>query len=71
MTKPFLTIPEAAYLLHVKVWTMGYWVRTGKVPSRRIGYKYELSRHTVNLLLEEFQERYQGKDDGYRVFNAE
>jgi excisionase family DNA binding protein len=71
MTKPFLTVTEAARLLRINTWTMRYWVRTGKVPSRRIGYKYELSQRTVNMLLEEFQERYQGKDDGDRIFDAE
>lgn len=48
-----LTITEAAELLRVPVSAMRVLVRTGKIPSRRIGQEYRLHRDAVLTWLRE------------------
>jgi excisionase family DNA binding protein len=48
-----LTIIEAAELLRVPVSAMRTLVRTHKIPSRRIGQEYRLSRAAVVRWLDE------------------
>jgi excisionase family DNA binding protein len=63
MTKPFLTIPEAARELRMNADTLRTWVQGGKVPARRVGYRYQLSRETIRRLMEGLQEQYFGGEN--------
>jgi excisionase family DNA binding protein len=58
--KPFLKLSEAAPLLHIHPNTLQKWCSKGKIPCRRVGSRYELSRRVVDQLMEESQEQYRG-----------
>jgi excisionase family DNA binding protein len=63
MTKPFLTLAEAARELRISRFTLKAWVERGRVPARRVGNRYQLSRETVWRLMEGLQEQYFGGED--------
>lgn len=63
--KPFVKLSEAAKILDVRPDMLRRWCQKGKTPCRRVGRHYELSRTTINRLMDDFQERYQGPDDEY------
>lgn len=65
LTKPYVKIKEAAAILQVSYRMLQNWCRVGKIPCRKVGNRYELSRSTVNRLMDDFQERYQVPDDEY------
>ena len=65
LSKPYLTLKEAARVLQISHRTLQNWCRLGKIPCRRIGNRYELSRRTVNMLMDQFQERYQVSEEEY------
>jgi excisionase family DNA binding protein len=65
LSKPYLTLKEAASVLHMSHRTLQNWCRLGKIPCRRIGNRYELSRRTVNMMMDDLQERYQVSDEEY------
>lgn len=48
-----LTIAEAAEVIRVPISAMRVLVRTGKVPSRRIGQEYRLHREALLAWLRE------------------
>lgn len=59
LTRPYLTITEAAQVLQIGRRTLAGWVRRGKVPTERFGGLHMLTRRTVNELMIELQEEYQ------------
>jgi excisionase family DNA binding protein len=56
--KPYLTLAEAASILHVNPRTLRDRCRKGKIPCRRVGSRYEISYRTLDMLLHEYEERY-------------
>jgi excisionase family DNA binding protein len=59
LTKPYLTITEAAQVLQIKRRTLENWCARGKVPTVRRGRRHEIARQTINDLMTELQEQYQ------------
>lgn len=47
-----LTIREAATALGLKPWTLRKWVRTGRVPSLRLGRNLRIKRSVLANILE-------------------
>jgi excisionase family DNA binding protein len=59
LTKPYLTITEAAQVLQINRRTLESWCARGKVPTERDGRRYMIARHTINDLRSELVEEYQ------------
>jgi len=59
LTKPYLTITEAARVLQIKRRTLETWCARGKVPTVRQGRRHMIARRTVNELRMELVEKYQ------------
>lgn len=60
LSMPYLSIPKAAHLLGISQHTLRRWCKIGKVPCRKMGRNYQLSRRTINELMGELQEQYLG-----------
>lgn len=54
----FLNISKAAQVLGINQHTLRSWCKRGKVPFRKMGRNYQISRRVVNELMMELQERY-------------
>ena len=59
LSKPFLTITEAARILQINRTALFKWCYTGKIPTTRSGRQYRIARCTVQDLMFQLQEGYQ------------
>ncbi len=59
LSKPFVTVTEAARVLQINRHTLVRWCYLGKVPTTREGRQYRIARSTVNELMTRLQEGYQ------------
>jgi excisionase family DNA binding protein len=50
--RPVLTVPEAAALLRISSWTAYEKVRTGEIPSLRLGRRILISRAALDRMLQ-------------------
>lgn len=60
MEKPIIdpiTTAEAADMLGNSYWTVSEWCRTGRLPCKRVGHGYLVSRAEVEALIESIQQR--------------
>jgi excisionase family DNA binding protein len=48
-----LTVDEVAEIFRVRCWAVRYWIRTGKIPSVKIGQRRLIARDVVRGLLDQ------------------